>query len=95
MLRFTYELSADLRPEAPIRISEGRGWVHYELHDGLFIPENVAALNTAASALLAGGQWFQLWQGDIISMQSPETEGRNGWLHRGPLAHQAAGPADR
>lgn len=91
MLRVTYELSNELRPEAPIRVSEGRGWVHYELHNGVFVPEGAAALNSCSEQFLAGGQWFQLWRGDIISMTSPETEGRDGWLHRGPLVHQAAG----
>lgn len=95
MLHVTYELSNDLRAEAPIRVSEGRGWVHYELHNGVFVPEGVAALNSCAEQILAGGQWFQLWRGDVISMQSPETGERDGWLHRGPLAHQAAGSGHR
>lgn len=94
MLRVTYEISDSLSEDAPIRITEGRGWVNYELHGGIFIPEGVAALNSAAETFLAGGQWFQLWRGDVVSMQSPETEGRDGWLHRGPLAYQTAGPAN-
>ncbi|WP_158717847.1 MULTISPECIES: hypothetical protein [unclassified Streptomyces] len=85
MLRFTYELSHDLSSDAPIRIQEGRGWVHYELHNGVFLPEGAAALTSASQALLAGGQWFQLWRGDVISMETPE--GRNGWIYRGSMAH--------
>lgn len=95
MLRFTFELASDLTIERPIRVTEGRGWIHYELCEILFPPEAVAALNSANAEVLAGGQWFQLWRGDIISMQTPETEGRDGGVHRGPVVHQAAGSQDR
>lgn len=95
MLQVTFGLEDSLPEDAPVRVTEGRGWVHFELCGGLFVPEGVAALNSATQQILAGGQWFQLWRGDIVSMQSPETEGRHGWLHRGPLVQQAAGPANR
>lgn len=95
MLQVTFALEDDLAEDAPIRVIEGRGWVHYELCRGLFVPEGVAALNTAAKQVLAGGQWFQLWRGDIVSMQSPGSEGHDGWLHRGPLVHQASGSQNR
>ncbi|MCY0916964.1 hypothetical protein OS965_02085 [Streptomyces sp. H27-G5] len=92
MLQFTYATGQDLSREEPIRVIEGRGKIHYELHDGLFLPEAVAALNIVGGAVLAGGQWFQLWRGDVISMYSPEAGGPHGRLHRGPVAHEATGP---
>ncbi|NXY96394.1 hypothetical protein HYE82_18760 [Streptomyces sp. BR123] len=95
MLRVIFEIARDLTVDRPIRVTEGRGWVRYELCEILFPPEAVAALNSATAEVLAGGQWFQLWRGDIISMHSPETEGRDGGVHRGPLAHEAAGPGNR
>lgn len=87
MLAVRYAL-ADLSPDAPVQVIERRGSLNFELCRGLFLPEGVAALNSAASQILAGGQWFQLWQGEIVSMSSPEIGDRDGWLHRGPLAHQ-------
>jgi CO/xanthine dehydrogenase FAD-binding subunit len=34
----------------------------------------VDAMNPATERFLAGGQWFQLWQGEIITMDSPEAD---------------------
>ncbi|MEU2724005.1 hypothetical protein [Streptomyces smyrnaeus] len=81
-----------LSVDEPVRVTETRGHITYELHNGLFRPEGVAALNSATRAVLAGGQWFQLWKGEIISMESPEQEERHAGIHRGPLVDQEAGP---
>ena len=95
MLSITFEL-ADLHEHAPVRVQEGRGWINWELSRGLFVPEGVAALNSAAAEVLAGGQWFQLWRGDVVSMRSPDVRERPyGRIHRGPLADQTPGPRDR
>jgi hypothetical protein len=91
-------LLADLSDDAPVVVKESRGKVKYLLHKGLFLPEGVAALNASSSAILAGGQWFQLWQGEIISINSPEPKARSieyAGVHRGPLVDQAAGPRNR
>lgn len=71
-VRFVLE---DLPEDAPVRVKEGRGAITYELSRGLYRPEGVAALNTAVTQVLAGGQWFQLWRGDVVSLYSPETKG--------------------
>lgn len=96
MLSITFEL-ADLSEYAPVRVEEGRGWINYELSRGLFVPEGVAALNSAAAQVLAGGQWFQLWRGDVVSLRSPEMRGMpRGRVHRGPLVQEGATrPHDR
>lgn len=91
MISVTYEL-ADLCRDAPVRVSESRGNVTFELHRGLFVPEGVAALNSAVEMLLAGGQWFQLWKGEVVSVHSPQIRGWDGGVHRGPLVDQAARP---
>lgn len=89
MLRINFELKNDLSEDAPVRIREGRGWVNYELSGGLFVPEGVAALNSAVTALLDGGQWFQLWRGEVISARSPEFRGaRHGRVYRGSLVQE-------
>lgn len=88
MLSVRYILD-DLEPDMPVEVTERRGEVLYRLCRGLFVPEGVAALNSATAAVLAGGQWFQLWRGDIVSMASPENEGgRGGRVHRGPVVSQ-------
>ena len=92
MLSVTYEIARDRPVDAPVKIVESRGRIQYELCGGLFLPEGVAALNSAAEKLLAGGQWFQLWKGEIVSMASPEIRECDGRLHRGPLVDQTAGP---
>lgn len=91
MLSVRYEITDDRGIDAPVRVTETRGHLRYELSGGLFLPEGVAALNSAATQVLAGGQWFQLWKGEIVSMASPKFRGCDGRLHRGPLVDQAAG----
>jgi hypothetical protein len=88
VLSIRFEL-ADLPEDAPVRVTEGRGWVNYELSQGLYIPEGVAALNSAAAKVIAGGQWFQLWRGDVVSLHSPEMKGvPHARVHRGPLVQE-------
>lgn len=89
-------LLEDLDEDCPVEVRERRGRVTYRLANGLFLPEGVAALNCAARKLLAGGQWFQLWKGEIVSMNSPAALG--GYcarIHRGPLVDQEARPGHR
>lgn len=90
MLRVEYILE-DLPDDAPVRVKEGRGNVRFELSRGLFLPEGVAALHSAGQAVLDGGQWFQLWRGEVVSMRSPEIGRRpRGRVYRGSLADQAS-----
>lgn len=97
MLSVRYELDdldpdkPALDPDIPVEVSERRGEVVYRLYRGMFVPEGVAALNSATAAILAGGQWFQLWRGDIVSMRSPETKGAfGGGVHRGQVVPQGS-----
>jgi hypothetical protein len=32
----------------------------------------IGTLNRSIEEFLAGGQWFQLWHGEIVTMDSPE-----------------------
>jgi hypothetical protein len=82
---------ADLPEEAPVRVKEGRGRLTYELHQGLFLPEGVAALNSAAAQVIAGGQWFQLWRGEVVSLCSPELRRLPyAGVYRGSLVQEGA-----
>lgn len=93
MLRVTYTLSPRLDPEQPVVVRESRGDIQVELSPTIFSPEACAALNAVGSQILAGGQWFQLWRGEIVSMESPEDSRHGGTvarLHRGPVVHEAS-----
>lgn len=93
-VRYVYD---DTRTfEQPVSVRECRGSITYGLYRGLYLPEGVAALNASTHLILDGGQWFQLWKGEIVSMYSPETrEDAHAGVHRGPLADQATGPIHR
>lgn len=96
MLDVRFMLSDDCTPDEPVIVKESRGRVRFELCHGLFLPAGVAGLNSAVRQILAGGQWFQLWQGDIISMSTPEfKEFTDARIHRGPLVDEEAGPRHR
>lgn len=85
MLSVHYVLK-DLPEDAPVVVREGRGRIKFELCQGLFVPEGVAALNSAAAKVVAGGQWFQLWRGDVVSLFSPDLEEvPSARVHRGSL----------
>ncbi|WP_275558605.1 hypothetical protein [Streptomyces sp. 5-6(2022)] len=93
MIHVSYGYSDDCTWEQPVEAEERRGNLRFKLYRGLFRPEGVAALNSTVQQLLAGGQWFQLWRGEIVSMHSPELrEFKDGRIHRGPLVDEKAGP---
>lgn len=71
MLRADFTL-ADLGPACPVQVKETRGRLEFVCSTDHFSPEAVASLNSAAEGILAGGQWFQLWQSEIVSMASGE-----------------------
>lgn len=90
MLSVYYELE-DLPEDAPVRVKEGCGWVKYELSRGLFVPEHAASLEAATAKVIAGGQWFQLWRGDVVSLYSQEMKGvPRARLHRGQMVQEGA-----
>lgn len=92
MIRFDFSYSDELTWQRPVRMEESRGNVSFKLCRAVFLPEGVVGLNSTFQGLLAGGQWFQLWRGEIISMVSPELREFDARIRRGPLADQAPGP---
>lgn len=91
MLTVSYIYKDDRTEEVPVQVRESRGNVTFELYRGLFLPRGVAALNSATSMVLAGGQWFQLWRGEVVSMDSPEFRGFKGArIRRGSVVDQAS-----
>ncbi|MFF6847043.1 hypothetical protein [Streptomyces antimycoticus] len=85
MIDVRYIYSDDCTWEQPVEAEERRGSIRFKLCRGLFQPQGVAGLNSAVQQLLAGGQWFQLWRGEIVSMHSPELREFDARIHRGPL----------
>lgn len=93
MLDVRYVYSDELSVEDPVEAEERRGSVKFKLCRGLFLPEGVAALNSVTARILAGGQWFQLWRGEVVSMASPELrEFKYAGLHRGSLVDKKTRP---
>lgn len=71
MLRAQF-VHADLDPACPIEVEETRGRLLIKCSTELFSDQAVASLNSAAEGILAGNQWFQLWNGEIVSRASSE-----------------------
>ncbi|MFZ3592236.1 hypothetical protein [Streptomyces sp. BH104] len=69
-LRVTFELSR-LSPAPPVEIRERKGRVTLRVSPTASGEEFVRALNPSIEEFLAGGQWFQLWHGEIVTMDSP------------------------
>lgn len=57
-----------------VEIRETRGLVTFHIARSASAPVFTLALTRALERFLAGGQWFQLWEGEIITMDTPPTE---------------------
>lgn len=93
MLRVNYVLDDRIDAEHAMLLEESRGSIEVKLSPEVFSPQACAALNAAGQQFLSGGQWFQLWHGEIVSMESPEDPRHGGTvarLHRGPMVHEAS-----
>lgn len=69
-LRIKYLLHRDEPSTAVVR--ERRGLVQVHIDPDLTTEEFAAAMNPATKKFLDGGQWFQMYAGEIIDM-SPES----------------------
>lgn len=69
-LRAVYLLERD-EPDG-VSIRERRGIVRIRIDPGLTVAEFAAAMNAATAKFLAGGQWFQMYAGEIIDMTPEE-----------------------
>lgn len=99
MLNIWYEIADSLPDGAPVDAREWKGEIGIRLSRTASLDDIAKALNALSTQILGGGQWFQLWQGEIVSMSSPgedtgghstthpDAEGEaDGGLHRGPVA---------
>lgn len=62
----------DLDPGDYVEIQESKGLVDIRVERSASVDQFVKAANPAIEKFLAGAQWFQLWQGEIVDMDSPE-----------------------
>lgn len=91
MLRVTYQLVDDLGPGEIVEIREKRGAVEVRISRTATLQQVVDTLNEVCEELLAGGQWFQLWKGEIVTLDSPADPRGGGTvarLHRGPVVQE-------
>ena len=56
-----------------VHIREHRGVVRLHVCPDLTAEELTRAVNPPIELFLAGGQWFQFWQGEIVTMDSPDS----------------------
>jgi hypothetical protein len=73
MLRVVYEATRDLDPGRIVEIRESRGHISVKINPDAPAEQYTGALNATLKAFLAHCGWFQIWRGQIISADSPES----------------------
>lgn len=69
----TFELGR-LAPGIPVDLQETHGRLRVIVDEGLSLHAFAAAMNPSSATVLKGGQWFQCWQGEIVSNASSEQD---------------------
>lgn len=73
-LTVTYQADDQIDARKCVEVRESCGLVVVHVASSATVAQFTDAMNRATEAFLAGGQWFQLWQGEIITMDSPEAD---------------------
>ncbi|MGW5431839.1 hypothetical protein ACWET9_32270 [Streptomyces sp. NPDC004059] len=73
MLRVEYETTNKLKPDSLVEIEETRGHLVFRLREGAVAEEFIPPLNAAIADFLSRGTWFQIWRGQVISCDSPDS----------------------
>jgi hypothetical protein len=73
-LTVTYQGDDQMDLRQCVELRESCGLVVVHVASLATASQFVDAMNPATERFLAGGQWFQLWQGEIITMDSPEAD---------------------
>jgi hypothetical protein len=71
MLHVTYEISDRLTPGRLAQIDEDRGRVQVLLDGTAPLADVVPALNDEIDRFMQSAQWFQLWDDEIVSRDTP------------------------
>ncbi|GAP46946.1 hypothetical protein [Streptomyces azureus] len=70
-LTVEYQVDDQIDRRKCVEVRESCGHVVVHVARSATVADFVNAINPSTEAFLAGGQWFQLWQGEIITMDSP------------------------
>lgn len=73
-LTVTYQADDQIDPRKCVEVRESCGLVVVHVASTATVDQFVNAMNPATERFLAGGQWFQLWKGEIVTMDSPEAD---------------------
>lgn len=71
-LRVTFETTR-IAPSPVAYIREDKGEVIIRVSPTATVEQLVQRLNPSIEEFLAGGQWFQLWHGEVVTMDSPDS----------------------
>lgn len=72
-LSVRYVADPEVNIRTGVQIREYRGVVRLHISPELPVELLILAVNPAIERFLAGGQWFQLWQGEIVTMDDPDS----------------------
>ena len=73
MLRVVHEATTDLAPGLMAEISETRGLITIKLREGAVAKDCIPFLNDGLKEHVDQCRWFQIWRGQIISADSPDS----------------------
>ena len=71
MLRVTYDAVDDLAPNTFVHIDEGGGMVAIYLDRNAPLKDVVRQFNAEIDRMVRSARWFQLWDDEIVSCNSP------------------------
>lgn len=71
MLHVTYEAVDDLPHGKPVAVDEGGGRVSVRFKHDAPLPDVVREFNIEVDRMVRSARWFQLWDDEIVSSNSP------------------------
>jgi hypothetical protein len=82
MLDVAYEAVDDLPPGRLARIDEDRGRIRVHLDEHADLQDVIRQLNIEVDHLMSSAHWFQLWDDEIVSSNTPDRPLRVEYLLR-------------
>ena len=71
MLDVAYQAVTDLAPGTLAKIDEDRGRIRVRLDKNASLADVVPQLNIEIDVLMRSARWFQLWEDEIVSCNTP------------------------
>ncbi|MFD5566579.1 hypothetical protein [Streptomyces cadmiisoli] len=82
MLDVAYEAVDDLPPGRLAEITEDRGRIRVRLDKGQPLADVVRQLNIEIEQLMSSGNWFQWWENEVVSRDTPDCSIRIRYVFR-------------